>query len=114
MSTETPAPSTPTSKLAIWSLVTSLIGLVYLASVFAAGNSAIAVFFYFGFLGLSSVVGVILGHIALKRIKSTGSKGRGLAIAGLVTGYLPVAFWASILVGQLVILIFFYGGGGFN
>ena len=35
-----------------------------------------------------SIVGIILGHIALSQIKRTGENGRGLAIAGLVIGYL--------------------------
>jgi len=66
-------------------------------------------------LGLSSVVGVILGHVALKQIKSTGTKGRGLAIAGLVVGYLAVAFWAGILVVfPLMLATAMSVGGGFN
>jgi len=115
MASATPTPSTSTSRLAIWSLVTSLIGLLYLLALGASGNMAIAVFFLAGFLGLSSVVGVILGHIALKQIKSTGAKGRGLAIAGLVVGYLAVAFWAvNLVVYPLVVAIPYYFGGGFN
>jgi hypothetical protein len=35
-----------------------------------------------------SLAAVICGHIALSQIKKTGEKGRGLAIAGLVIGYL--------------------------
>ncbi|WP_166787910.1 DUF4190 domain-containing protein [Cryobacterium adonitolivorans] len=35
-----------------------------------------------------SLAAVICGHIALSQIKKTGEKGRGLAIAGLVLGYL--------------------------
>jgi Domain of unknown function (DUF4190) len=35
-----------------------------------------------------SLVGIILGHIALSQIKRTGEGGRGLAIAGLVIGYI--------------------------
>lgn len=38
--------------------------------------------------GASSLVGVILGHLALSDIKKTGKEGRGLAIGGLVTSYL--------------------------
>ncbi|ASD23092.1 hypothetical protein B7495_14100 [Cryobacterium sp. LW097] len=34
-----------------------------------------------------SLAAVICGHIALSQIKRTGEKGRGLAIAGLVLGY---------------------------
>ncbi|WEO76712.1 DUF4190 domain-containing protein [Cryobacterium sp. SO2] len=34
-----------------------------------------------------SLAAIICGHIALSQIKKTGEKGRGLAIAGLVLGY---------------------------
>lgn len=40
-----------------------------------------------------SLVGVICGHIALGQIRRTGEGGRGLAIAGLVIGYLGIFFW---------------------
>jgi uncharacterized protein YacL len=35
-----------------------------------------------------SLVGIITGHIALSQIKKTGEQGRGLAIAGLIIGYI--------------------------
>ncbi len=46
------------------------------------------------------IVGVILGHIALGQIKrSNGMQGgRGLAIAGLVIGYLGIAFYVLFIV----------------
>ncbi|MEO8222608.1 MAG: thioredoxin domain-containing protein [Specibacter sp.] len=48
------------------------------------------------FVGLA---GVITGHIALNQIKRTGEEGRGLAIAGLVIGYLmTLATIASVIV----------------
>ena len=40
---------------------------------------------------LGSVAGIVCGHIALNQIKQTKQKGRGLAIAGLIIGYLPFA-----------------------
>lgn len=42
--------------------------------------------------GIVAIVGVILGHIGLKQIKETGESGRGLALAGLIVGYVQVAF----------------------
>lgn len=39
---------------------------------------------------IGSIAAVILGHIALSQIKRTGQAGRGIAIAGLVLGYLGV------------------------
>ena len=37
-------------------------------------------------------LGIIFGHIALSQIKHTGEDGKGLAIAGLVIGYLFTGF----------------------
>jgi hypothetical protein len=44
-----------------------------------------------------SLAAVICGHIALSQIKKTGEKGRGLAIAGLVLGYLGLISGAIII-----------------
>jgi hypothetical protein len=53
--------------------------------------SLIAGFFWLGWLG--SFLAVIFGHVALGQIKQSGGReqGEGLAIAGLVLGYLGVA-----------------------
>lgn len=71
-------PVASTNTLAIIALVTSLLG-VHLA-------------------------GIICGHIALSQIKTTGESGRGLALAGLIIGYvgvvvvvLFVAFWIAAI-----------------
>lgn len=48
-----------------------------------------------------SIGAVICGHIALNQIKRTGENGRGLAIAGLVLGYL------GILAGIFAVILFF-------
>lgn len=70
----TPAPTTTsTNGLAIASLITSLVGL--------------------------SLLGVIFGHVALKKIGTTGEGGKGLATAGLVIGYL------GLVVGLLFVLV---------
>ncbi len=36
----------------------------------------------------SGLIAVILGHVALKQIERTGEQGRGLALAGLIIGYI--------------------------
>jgi peptidyl-prolyl cis-trans isomerase B (cyclophilin B) len=42
-------------------------------------------------------LGVIFGHIAIGQINKTGEGGRGLAIAGLIIGYIGIVggllFW---------------------
>jgi 1,4-dihydroxy-2-naphthoate octaprenyltransferase len=63
------APTGPkTNTLAIVSLVTGIVGL-------------------FIPIGLAAV---ITGHIALGQIKRLGENGRGMAITGLVLGYLSI------------------------
>jgi hypothetical protein len=53
--------------------------------------SLIAGFFWLGWFG--SFLAVIFGHIALNQIKSSGGReqGSGLAVAGLVLGYMGLA-----------------------
>ncbi|GAA2880243.1 DUF4190 domain-containing protein [Nonomuraea rubra] len=68
-----PHPPRSTNGMAVASLVLGIIGLV--------------------FCGLTSIPGVILGHIALNRIKKTGEDGSGMAVGGLVTSYITVVIW---------------------
>ncbi|WP_020579464.1 DUF1707 and DUF4190 domain-containing protein [Actinopolymorpha alba] len=44
--------------------------------------------------GMSAVPAIVTGHLALSRIRRTNSDGVGLAVAGLVLGYLELAFVA--------------------
>jgi len=42
--------------------------------------------------GLASIAGVVLGHVARSQIRSrAGEDGSGLALAGLIIGYLTIA-----------------------
>ncbi|MEV0619935.1 DUF4190 domain-containing protein [Nonomuraea sp. NPDC050404] len=68
-----PPYSRPTNGMAVASLVLGIIGLVG--------------------CGITSIPGVILGHIALNRIKRTGEEGSGMAVGGLVTSYITVVLW---------------------
>jgi hypothetical protein len=53
-------------------------------------------------------LGIVFGHLALRQIARTGEQGRGLAIGGLVIGYLGTAIagvWviaATVFVGTLL------------
>ncbi|MFJ2029479.1 DUF4190 domain-containing protein [Streptosporangium sp. NPDC087985] len=49
--------------------------------------------------GITSIVGIVLGHVSLGQIRRTGEEGRGLAIAGLVLSYFGVACWLAALLG---------------
>lgn len=48
-------------------------------------------------LGFAAIPAVILGHLARGQIRQTGERGDGLAIAGLVLGYLGIAGWLFII-----------------
>jgi hypothetical protein len=60
----------------------------------------VAEFFTFG---LTSIPAVILGHIARGEIRRTGEAGDGLAVTGLILGWLAISlwllFWVFVLVG---------------
>lgn len=43
--------------------------------------------------GITAIVGVIFGHIAMGKIKRGEEDGRGLALAGLIIGYVVIAGW---------------------
>lgn len=51
------------------------------------------------------LVGIICGHISLNQIKKTGEQGKGLAIAGLVIGYIYTAFIVLYLIFMFVMLV---------
>jgi Domain of unknown function (DUF4190)/DUF1707 SHOCT-like domain len=67
-----PGPNTGTNGMAVGSFVCAVLQL------FSAG--------------LTSIPAVILGHAARKQIRRTGQRGEGLATAGLVLGWLGIAF----------------------
>ncbi|GAA2125426.1 DUF4190 domain-containing protein [Actinomadura napierensis] len=43
--------------------------------------------------GLTSVLAIIFGHVAQGQIKRTHEEGSGMAIAGLILGYIVTAGW---------------------
>jgi hypothetical protein len=73
----------PTNGLAIASLVC---GIGQLVALFPAGIAAI-----------------VLGHMARRRIRETGEQGDGMAVAGLVLGYIGTA--AAVLLVLLIVLV---------
>ncbi|MCD2190701.1 DUF4190 domain-containing protein [Actinomycetospora sp. SF1] len=54
------------------------------------------------FFVVTAIGGVICGHIARKQIRERGESGDGLALAGLIIGYIFVAF---IVIGVVFIVI---------
>jgi len=86
------APQPKTSALAIWSLVLSIIGLVLLWACIGP---------------LFAIPGVICGHLAYSRIKrSSGTlAGQGMALAGLITGYVSIGLSVLLVPMMLAIAI---------
>ena len=54
-----------------------------------------------------SLAAIITGHIALSQIKKTGEQGRGLAIAGLIIGYIGLVVGIIVLIFWIVALTTF-------
>lgn len=66
-------PPPGTNGMAIGALVASLVGIIT--------------------CGLGSIVGAILGHVALNQIKKTGQEGHGMALAGVIVGWIFFGLW---------------------
>jgi hypothetical protein len=54
--------------------------------------------FFFCFYAVPSILAVIFGHVARGQIRRTGQQGGGLALAGLIIGYVGIALMALLLV----------------
>ncbi len=52
-----------------------------------------------------SVAGVICSHIALSQIKRTGEGGHGLALAGVIIGYVVTGFWLLYFLVVIVAIV---------
>lgn len=93
--TAAPAPLVAPRKseqLAVLSLIFSILGLFG---------------FCCGFFMTAAIAGIVCGHVALSRIKANPElEGRGLALAGVVIGYVAVAGWLAwiLLFGGLAVL----------
>jgi Domain of unknown function (DUF4190) len=69
-----------TNRMAIWSLVLSILTLG----------------------GIGSIAGIWLGLTARRRIDQTGERGRGLAIAGIIVGVITfiLAIWYWVVIAK--------------
>lgn len=76
------------STLAVWALVTGVVGVMAGWCLF----------------GLPCIAAVVLGHVALNQTKDDRMTGRGMAVAGLVLGYVALI--------PAVILTFYVVAGG--
>jgi hypothetical protein len=53
--------------------------------------------------GMTGIPAIILGHMARSEIRRTGKRGDGMAIAGLVLGYLAMAGWVVFLIAIIAV-----------
>jgi hypothetical protein len=53
--------------------------------------------------GLTAIPAIVLGHNARRQIRRTGEHGDGLAVTGLVLGWLGVAVFALLVVGLVAV-----------
>ncbi|MCS3842431.1 DUF4190 domain-containing protein [Microbacterium sp. AK031] len=82
----------PTSGLAVAALITGIAGIVLSFAVFPL---------------LASMAAIITGHMALKQTQpGSAIGGRGMAIAGLILGYVGVAILALIVIVSIFSLLF--------
>jgi hypothetical protein len=64
-------------------------------SAFAVSSFVLSVVWLYG---LGSILAIIFGHISLNHIRKRGERGRGLAIAGLIIGYVGLAGLIAIII----------------
>ncbi|MCP1121796.1 DUF4190 domain-containing protein, partial [Robbsia andropogonis] len=77
-------PAASTNSLAIVSLVLSIAGL---------------------FTFVTAIAGVICGHIALGQVKRTGEQGQGLALGGVIAGYVVIGLYViATILGVLLVI----------
>jgi hypothetical protein len=79
----------PTSSMAVTSMVLGIVGVLLGCCTF----------------GVPSILAIILGHIGLKETSSGGKDGHGMAVTGLILGYIGAApaifFSVTWFVGML-------------
>ncbi len=85
------APSPPTNQMAVIALVLGIVGLVVLPI-------------------LASIPAIIVGHMARKQIRERGEGGDGMALAGVITGYIGAVGYTLIFL--LILLPFFILAAG--
>ncbi|MBB5870489.1 hypothetical protein F4553_003868 [Allocatelliglobosispora scoriae] len=79
-----PVQSARTNGMAIAAMVLGIVGLVLLCC--------------YGLGGLVGLVGAILGHVSMKQIRERGENGRGMALAGVITG------WSAVVLSIIAVV----------
>ncbi|HVX17668.1 MAG TPA: DUF4190 domain-containing protein [Acidimicrobiales bacterium] len=63
-------------------------------------NAFAVVALVLGLLG-GNLLAVIFGHLGRRQIRETGERGDGMALAGLILGYVGIVLWAVLFVAAL-------------
>jgi len=79
------APTAPTNSLAVVALVSGILSWVVCPVV-------------------AAIVAVITGHVARSQIRRTGEGGGGLALAGLILGYVHLAAFVAVTLIWVLLL----------
>jgi hypothetical protein len=77
-----------TNPLAVGSLIVSIGGAVFCC-------------------GLPSIAGAIMGHVARKQIREQGQTGDGLALGGIIVGWIAFVLSILLLVGYVLLIVVF-------
>ncbi|WP_067508717.1 DUF4190 domain-containing protein [Actinoplanes sp. TFC3] len=78
----------PTDGLAIASLVVSIVSVLGLCAWWIGG--------------VLGILGAIFGHVARRRMRTTGASGAGMALAGIIIGWVVAAI---AIIGAVVVVI---------
>ncbi|WP_019630014.1 DUF4190 domain-containing protein [Actinomadura atramentaria] len=86
-------PGGGTNTLSIWSLIAGIVGLFT--------------------CGVISLAAVIIGHMSLRQIAATGQRGRGMALTGLILGYVALVGWIIYWIVSLIFVGTGHHGRGY-
>lgn len=100
MSTPTPLPAQPPPPVQVhasrpyntWAIV---------SASFAAST-------ILGTWCLGGIIAVIAGHVARSQIKRTGEAGEGLALAGLIAGYISIGLFFLFVLAYIAFFVFIF------
>lgn len=88
-----PYPAPPrTNGMAIASMVVSIVGIAGLCA--------------YGLGGFIGAVGAILGHVARRQVRERGEGGDGMALAGIIVGWIAVGLAVITVAGFALFFIF--------
>jgi len=93
-------PAPKTNGLAIGSMVVSIVGATLL--------------FCYGAGGIIGIVGAILGHVARRQIKANKESGEGMALAGIIIGWIVTGLGVIVLGFIVVFFVMLANDPNFN